>query len=147
MSERPLRPVRADFTQFVPIGARWADNDIYGHVNNAVYYAYFDTAVNSLLMDAGALDLDTSEIVGLVVANACDYFASIRFPDAIEVGVRVEHIGRSSVRYLLGVFRKGDNSAAARGSFTHVYVERATQTPVAIPAITRAFLESLRTGA
>ena len=147
MADRPARPTRADFARFVPIGTRWEDNDIYGHVNNVVYYSYFDTAVNGLLIEAGALDLDRGEIVGLVVSNACDFFASVRFPDRLELGVRVEHVGRSSVRYLIGVFREGEDLAAARGSFTHVYFERATQTPVAIPESTRAFLESLRAGA
>ena len=147
MADRPVRPARADFTRFVPVGTRWEDNDIYGHVNNVVYYSYFDTAVNGLLIEAGALDLDHGAIVGLVVSNACDYFASVRFPDRLELGVRVEHVGRSSVRYLIGVFRAGEDLAAARGSFTHVYVERATHAPVAIPAATRAFLDSLRAGA
>ena len=144
MASRPERPTRADFQRFVSIGTRWEDNDVYGHVNNVVYYSFFDTAVNGLLIEAGALDLGSSGIVGLVVSNACDYFASVAFPDILDIGVRVEHIGRSSVRYLLGVFRAGENDAAARGQFTHVYVERATQTPMAIPATARAFMETLR---
>lgn len=144
MSERPIRPTRDEFVRFVPVGTRWADNDVYGHVNNVVYYSFFDTAVNGLLIEAGVLDLDRSDVVGLVVANACDYFASVRFPDALEIGARVETIGRSSVKYILGVFRAGENAAAARGAFTHVYVERATQKPVPIPDKTRAFLETLR---
>ncbi len=144
MNARPERPTRADFPRFVSIGTRWEDNDVYGHVNNVVYYSFFDTAVNGLLIESGALDLKSSGIVGLVVSNACDYFASVAFPDVVEVGVRVDHIGRSSVRYILGVFRAGDNEAAARGEFTHVYVERATQKPVAIPEKAHAFMETLR---
>ncbi len=145
MSERPRRPLRADFARFVPVSTRWMDNDVYGHVNNVVYYSFFDTAVNALLVAAGALDVKASDVVGLVASNRCDFFASVAFPDSIEVGVRVAHIGRSSARYELGVFRAGEAMAAARGEFTHVYVERATQRPVDIPAATRRFLEGLQT--
>ena len=120
------------------------DNDVYGHVNNVTYYSFFDTAVNGLLIEAGALDIAASDIVGLVVATRCDFFASVKFPDAIEVGVRVVEIGRSSVRYALAVFRAGAQEAAAQGEFTHVYVARATQRPVEIPAPTRAFLETMK---
>jgi acyl-CoA thioester hydrolase len=140
---RPERPTRAEFPRFVAVGTRWEDNDVYGHVNNVVYYSFFDTAVNGLLVEAGVLDLRSSEVVGLVVSNSCDYFASVAFPDSLDVGVRVDHIGRSSVRYIIGVFRAGENDAAARGEFTHVYVDRATQKPVAIPGKARAFMETL----
>jgi acyl-CoA thioester hydrolase len=95
---RPERPTRAEFPRFVAVGTRWEDNDVYGHVNNVVYYSFFDTAVNGLLVEAGVLDLRSSEVVGLVVSNSCDYFASVAFPDSLDVGVRVDHIGRSSVR-------------------------------------------------
>ena len=143
MGERPQRSRRADYACFVGLDTRWADNDVYGHVNNAAYYAFFDTAVNRILVEAGALDITRSETVGLVVANACDYFASLAFPDRIEVGLRVAAIGRSSVQYRLGVFREGESEAAAQGAFTHVYVDRATQKPVEIPAAFRRVLETM----
>lgn len=144
MTERPRRTTRADYVRFVAIDTRWADNDAYGHVNNVVYYSFFDTAVNGILVADGGLDIATSETIGLVVSNACDYFASLTFPDKVEVGVRVVEIGRSSVRYALGVFRAGAMDAAAQGAFTHVYVQRATQKPVAIPGEVRRVLEGLR---
>lgn len=144
MADRPQRARRADYARFVPVSTRWMDNDVYGHVNNVTYYSFFDTAVNGLLIEAGALDIAASDIVGLVVATRCDFFASVKFPDAIEVGVRVLEIGRSSVRYALAVFRAGAQEAAAQGEFTHVYVARATQRPVEIPAPTRAFLETMK---
>ena len=146
MSEqaRPARLNRAAFRRFTPIQTRWHDNDVYGHVNNVVYYAWFDTAVNGLLIDAGLLDPATSETVGLVVETRCAYFASLKFPQAVEIGLRVAHLGKSSARYSLGVFAQGADAAAAQGEFTHVYVARATQRPVAIPAAIRALLEGLR---
>ncbi len=141
---RPLqRSTRGAYARFCPVTTRWGDNDVYGHVNNAVYYFYFDTAVNALLVEAGALDPANSGVVGLVASNSCDFFASVAFPDAVEVGVRVAHIGRSSVRYALGVFRAGVEEAAAQGEFTHVYVSRATRKPVEIPEHVRAVLERL----
>ena len=140
---RPLRLNRADFRRFMPIQTRWHDNDVYGHVNNVVYYAWFDTAVNGLLIEAGLLDPATSETVGLVVETRCVYFASLKFPQVVEIGLRVAHLGKSSVRYSLGVFAPGADEVAAQGEFTHVYVARATQKPVAIPAAIRAFLERL----
>ena len=146
MSEqaRPARLNRAAFRRFTPIQTRWHDNDVYGHVNNVVYYAWFDTAVNGLLIDAGLLDPATSETVGLVVETRCAYFASLKFPQVVEIGLRVAQLGISSARYSLGVFAQGVDEAAAQGEFTHVYVARATQGPVAIPAAIRAFLEGLR---
>ena len=143
MSERAKPVDRAAFRAFVPVTTRWHDNDVYGHVNNVVYYAFFDTAVNRLLVDAGVLDPATSPVVGLVVETRCTYFASIAFPDSIEIGVRVSHLGRSSVRYALGVFRAGEPQTCALGEFTHVYFDRATQKPVAIPDATRAVLAEL----
>ena len=118
--ERPQRPMRGDFACFVPITTRWMDNDVYGHVNHVVYYSFFDTAVNRLLVEAGVLDIAGSEAVGLVVQTSCTFFESIAFPGAIEVGVRVERIGRTSVTYALAVFAAGQEGAAALGAFTHV---------------------------
>lgn len=140
---RPQKRRRNRFPALVPITTRWHDNDVYGHVNNVVYYAFFDTAVNRLLMDAGVLDPATSQTVGLVVETRCTYFASIAFPEAVEVGVRVAHLGRTSVTYELGIFAGGGDETRALGAFTHVYVDRATQKPVPIPDAVRAVLAGL----
>lgn len=142
--ERPARLTRADFRVFAPMQTRWHDNDIYGHINNVVYYTWFDTAVNSMLIHAGLLDPAQGETIGLVAATRCVYFASLKFPQAVEIGIRALHIGGSSVRYSLGAFAAGADAAAAQGEFTHVYVARATQRPVAVPAAARAFLQTLR---
>ena len=141
---RPL-PLRRDaFARFVPIATRWADNDVYGHLNNVVYYSLFDTAVNALLVEAGLLDPAASPVVGLVVDSNCSFFSSLAFPDPIEIGVTVEEIGRSSVRYLLAAFKAGGEKAAAQGRYTHVYVDRATQKPTPIPDRHRRLMESLK---
>ena len=140
---RAEAPGRAAFARFVPIATRWSDNDVYGHLNNIVYYALFDTAVNGLLIEAGLLDPATSPVIGVVVESHCRYFASLSYPEPAEVGVGIEHLGRSSVRYRLGVFGAGAATAAAAGGYTHVYVERATNTPVAIPHPHRALMETL----
>ena len=143
MSERKHQLTRADFTTYVPLTTRWSDNDVYGHVNNAVYFQYFDTAVNKLLVEGGALDVKQSDIIGLVVENRCTFFASVAFPNAIQIGVAVEKIGRSSVRYRLGLFRADDQTAAAQGEFTHVYVDRASRRPAAVPSAVRHLLQPL----
>ncbi|HLH48197.1 MAG TPA: thioesterase family protein [Roseiarcus sp.] len=138
-------PLRRDaFARFVPIATRWSDNDVYGHINNVAYYSFFDTAVNALLIEAGLLDPAASPVVGLVVDSNCAFFSSLAFPDPIEVGVTVEEIGRSSVRYLLAVFKAGAEKAAAQGRYTHVYVERASQKPTPIPEGHRRLMESLK---
>ena len=140
---RPARTTRADYRRFVPMQTRWRDNDIYGHVNNAVYYAWFDTAVNGLLIEAGLLD-PAGPTVGLVVETRCVYHASLAFPQAVDIGLRVEKLGTSSVRYGVAAFAAGADAAAAQGFFTHVYVDRSSQRPVPIPPATRAFLVGLR---
>src|SRR5260370_40719276 len=137
-------PARADFARFIAIATRWSDNDAYGHLNNVVYYALFDSAVNAILIEAGLLDPATSTIVGLVAESNCRFYASLTYPDMADVGVAVEHLGRSSVRYHLGVFRAGAPSAAAAGRYTHVYVDRATNRPVPIPDGHRALMEKLQ---
>lgn len=142
--ERAMRLTRRDFTTFVPMQTRWHDNDLYGHVNNVVYYTWFDTAVNGLLIEAGLLDPVHGSSIGLVIETRCTYYASLKFPDRVEIGVRVQHIGKSSVRYSLGAFAEGADAVAAQGAFTHVYVERASQKPVAIPADVLRFLDALR---
>jgi acyl-CoA thioester hydrolase len=122
---------------------RWMDNDAYGHVNNVVYYAWFDTAVNRFLIEAGVLDIATSPVVGLVVETGCRYRASVSYPDDVTIGLRVEKLGTSSVRYELAVFRAGENRAAAEAYFVHVYVDRATQRPVPIPDDARAAMRAI----
>jgi acyl-CoA thioester hydrolase len=134
---------RADYRHFEEITTRWHDNDIYGHVNNVVYYAWFDSAVNGFLVRRGLLSLSESSIVGIVAENSCRYHTSISFPEKISVGIRVAHLGTSAVRYELGIFRDGDESAAAEGHFVHVYVARATMRPVAMPDAVRAALSDL----
>lgn len=143
---RPTPLGRGAFARFVPVSTRWSDNDPYGHINNAAYYFFFDAAVNAILIEAGLLDPATSDVIGLVVENNCVYFSSLAFPDAIEVGVAVEELGRTSVRYIVAAFKAGAPLAAAQGRYTHVYVERATQRPAPIPAGHRRLMESLRAG-
>jgi acyl-CoA thioester hydrolase len=135
---------RAAFRLFRPAPTRWADNDAYGHLNNVVYYGLFDTTVNAHLIENDLLNVAASPVVGLVVETGCTYFESAAYPEALETGLAVAHLGRSSVRYRLGVFRPGGEMALAQGHFVHVYVERATQTPVPIPERVRAALEALR---
>ncbi|HEY8564137.1 MAG TPA: thioesterase family protein [Beijerinckiaceae bacterium] len=138
---RPARLDRSAFALFRPVPTRWMDNDVYGHVNNVVYYSYFDTAVNAALLEAGLLDVAASPVIGLVVETGCTYFESVSFPETVEAGLAVEQLGRSSVRYRLGIFKAGAPRAAAQGHFVHVYVERTSQRPTDIPPNVRAALE------
>jgi acyl-CoA thioester hydrolase len=142
--DRQGPPERAAFARFVSVTTRWSDNDAYGHLNNVVYYALFDSAVNAILIEAGLLDPARSPIIGLVVESNCRFYASLAYPEPAEVGVAVERLGRSSVRYHLAAFRGGAESAAAAGRYTHVYVERATSRPVPIPEGHRRLMEGLR---
>ncbi|MCB5174343.1 acyl-CoA thioesterase [Microvirga lenta] len=143
MPEKPKRLTRAAFRLYRLVATRWMDNDAYGHVNNVHYYSYFDTAVNGWLLEQGLLDFRNSPVIGLVVETGCTYFESVAFPDALEAGISVAHLGRSSVRYEIGIFRQGEEQAAAQGHFVHVYVDRATQRPVEMPAEVRAALGAL----
>lgn len=143
-STRPQAKPRDHYRVFRSIGTRWMDNDIYGHVNNVVYYSWFDTAVNALLIERGALDIHQGSTIGFVVETQCNYFAPLAFPQTIEAGVRVAHVGSSSVRYEVGLFAKEAPTAAAQGHFVHVYVDRATQRPVALPPALLAVLDTLR---
>ncbi len=142
--DRPGPPLRAAFARFMAMATRWSDNDAYGHLNNVVYYALFNSAVNAVLVDAGLLDPASSPVVGLVVESNCRFYASLTYPEPAEVGVAVERLGRSSVRYRLAVFKAGAQEAAAAGGYTHVYVERATNRPVPIPEAHRRLMESLK---
>jgi acyl-CoA thioester hydrolase len=143
-SPRPQARPRDAYRTFRAISTRWMDNDVYGHVNNVVYYSFFDTAVNGYLIDAGALQIETSPVIGLVVETHCNYFAPLAFPQAVEAGLRVAHIGRSSVRYEVGLFGAGDPLTAAAGHFVHVYVDRQSRRPAALPAALLAALEPLK---
>jgi acyl-CoA thioester hydrolase len=126
------------------IATRWADNDAYGHVNNAVHYSWFDTAVNAWLIEADLLDIAAGDPIGLVVETGCRYAASLTYPEAVEIGLGVEHLGGSSVRYRIGVFAKGSKTPAAEGHFVHVYVDRETRRPTPLPAEWREKLETIR---
>jgi acyl-CoA thioester hydrolase len=142
-SHRPQPLPRSHFRQFVALQTRWADNDIYGHVNNVAYYAWFDTAVNQWLIAHGALDIHGGACIGLAVHTECDYFESLSFPQAIEIGLRVARRGSSSVHYELGVFAKGASNAAAVGRFVHVYVDRQTRKPIVLPDLLSTALDLL----
>ena len=135
---------RAAYEAWREIATRWADNDSYGHVNNTVHYAWFDTAVNGWLIEAGLLDIAHGDPIGLVVETGCRYARSLAYPEPVEIGLGVERLGRSSVTYRLGVFAKGADSAAAEGHFTHVYVGRDDRRPAALPPEWRAKLEAIR---
>src|SRR3954447_5932751 len=134
---------RAQFRWFNAITTRWMDNDAYGHVNNVVYYSWVDTAVNRWLLDHGLLDLAGSTVVGIVAETACRYISQVTYPDAVAVGIRIAKLGRSSVRYEVGIFREDEDAASAEGHFVHVYVHRATMRPVPIPDSVRAEMEKI----
>ncbi|WP_229258655.1 acyl-CoA thioesterase [Duganella rivi] len=132
---------RDQFRHFLTIPTRWMDNDIYGHVNNVVYYSYFDTAVNQFLIEAGVLDIHKDEVVGFVVDSGCAYFSPIAFPDVVHAGIRVAKLGNSSVRYEIALYRNQDALPAAAGHFVHVYVERSSNRAVPIQAAVRKVLQ------
>ena len=137
---RTTPETRAGYRHFQRIPTRWMDNDVYGHVNNVVYYSYFDTVVNQYLIEQGVLDIERSQIIGLVVETRCQYFAPLTFPDVVSAGLRVARLGNSSVRYEIGLFRNEEETACAQGHFIHVYVERASRRPAALPQAMRAAL-------
>jgi acyl-CoA thioester hydrolase len=143
LSDRPTAHTRAQYRHFLPIQTRWSDNDAYGHVNNVVYYSWFDTVVNEYLIAAGALDIQASTVVGLVVQTQCSYFSELAFPQRVDAGLRVAHAGRSSVRYELALFGALADTASAQGHFVHVYIDRASRRPVPLPAPLRAAVERL----
>jgi len=146
MSEtsKPQPEPRGAYRAFRTIGTRWMDNDAYGHVNNVVYYSWFDTVVNAHLIENGALDIHHGETIGLVIETQCNYFASVQFPQTVEAGIRVAHIGKSSVRYEVGIFVQGEPLTAAKGHFIHVYVDKASRRPAALPAKLKSVLEALQ---
>ncbi len=134
---------RDSYGSWDEIRTRWLDNDIYGHVNNAAYYAWFDTVVNNWLIASGLLVLDVRPLIGLVVQSSCRYVSSLSYPDTVEIGLATERVGHSSVTYRLGAFRRGEDAASAEGFFTHVYVDGTTRRPVALPENWRAVLATL----
>ena len=142
-SLRPEPQLRSSYSAFRSITTRWADNDVYGHVNNVVYYSWFDTAVNAHLIEHGVLDIHGGETIGLVIETQCNYFAPLAFPQRVDAGIRVARLGGSSVRYEVGLFAQGDERSAAAGHFVHVYVDRATRRPVAVPQALRRVLQAL----
>ncbi|HSV52825.1 MAG TPA: thioesterase family protein [Burkholderiaceae bacterium] len=141
---KPQPEPRHAYKAFRPITTRWMDNDAYGHVNNVVYYSWFDTAVNAHLIEQGVLDIHRGETIGLVIETQCNYFASLAFPQLVEAGIRVAKIGTSSVRYEVGLFAKGEPLTAAKGHFVHVYVDKASRRPAALPAPLKTVLEQLK---
>ncbi len=133
-------PVRDDYRYFVGITTRWQDNDVYGHINNVVYYSYFDTAANHLLIHEGGLDVASAQVIGVVAESGCRYFAGTSYPQSLEVGVRIEHLGNRSVRYGIAVFCQGEQEARAAGYFVHVFVGRSSMQSMAIPEQIRTAL-------
>jgi acyl-CoA thioester hydrolase len=144
MSDKKLSPpTRADFVVFEDVQSRWSDNDAYGHINNAVYYSFFDTAVNRYLIENNVLDILKSEIIGLVIETQCKYFSPIIYPDLIRVGMKVTHLGNSSVKFEVAIFKNDDDIASAVGHFVHVYVDRKSNKSTPIPQNVRTLLEGI----
>ncbi|MCU1279732.1 MAG: thioesterase [bacterium] len=135
---------KSDYPHRLAIATRWMDNDLYGHVNNVVYYSYFDTVINRWLIDEGGLDIHDGAVIGLCVESRCAYLRAVAFPDALEAGLRVAHLGRSSVRYEIAIFTATDDAATAQGEFVHVFVDRATRRPVDLPPPLRQALARLQ---
>ena len=140
---RAQAPKRTDFTHFLKIPTRWMDVDVYGHVNNVVYYSYFDTAVTGHLVTVGGLQSTQSPVIGVVVETKCEFRKEINFPSVVDAGIRVFRLGTSSASYNVGLFVEGDDEPAAFGHFVHVYINRETRRPVEIPAKIRNALEDL----
>lgn len=138
----PFRP-RGVYRNYRSIATRWMDNDVYGHVNNTVYYSWFDTAVNAYLVDAGVLDMMAGASIALVVETGCRYARPIAFPETVEAGIRATHVGSSSVRYEVGLFLAGSNEAAAEGFFVHVHVDRSTRRPMPFTSEWRTALTAI----
>jgi acyl-CoA thioester hydrolase len=134
---------RNEYRHFLSIPTRWKDNDIYGHVNNIEYYSFFDTAINGYLISYGGLNIHSSQLIGVCAESHCRFISELSFPEIVEAGLRVEHLGSSSVRYGIGLFRKGEAQAAAVGWFVHVFVDRSTRRPSPITSSLRAVLDHL----
>ena len=134
---------RQNYPHLLPIPTRWKDNDVYGHVNNVEYFSYFDTVINTYLIRAGGLDIHRGEVIGLCAESHCKFLSELAFPETVEAGLRVEHLGRSSVRYGIGLFREGIETPAALGWFVHVFVDRQTRRSQPLPERIRSALEPL----
>jgi acyl-CoA thioester hydrolase len=138
VKDEPKKGVaREKYRRFFQITTRWADNDAYGHINNVTYYSFFDTVVNQFLIESDLLSIDESGVIGLVVQSSCAYFAPLRYPEQIEGAMAVSHVGRSSVRYEIGIFGRDQSRSAASGYLVHVYVDRVSRLPLQIPAALR----------
>ncbi len=135
---------RADYKHFRLIPTRWMDNDFYGHINNVVYYAYFDTLLNRYLIDEGGFDITNDTAIGVAVETMCRFHRPFAYPETVDAGLRIGKLGTSSVRYEIGLFGEGEADARAEGHFVHVFVDRTTQRPVPIPAKIRVALERIR---
>lgn len=144
MGSRPTPNSLSDYPHHLTLPTRWSDNDVYGHVNNSVYYFYFDTVVNRWLIENGLLEIGKSEVIGLVVGTSCDYFSAISFPDNVVAGLRVAKLGSSSVTYEIGLFRNAETTASAQGTFVHVYVDEKNRRPVKISDMMREKLEGIK---
>ncbi|MDX1694456.1 MAG: thioesterase family protein [Ketobacteraceae bacterium] len=142
---KPTPPAASDYRYFLPITTRWKDNDIYGHVNNVTYYAYFDTVANQYLIEAGGLDIHKDTVVGFVVNSGCNYYAPVAFPDRLRAGLRVNRLGNSSVEYGIAIFKGEGDTAVADGHFVHVFVDKASNKAVAIPDAIKAALQKIAT--
>lgn len=140
-----IQPLRSEYKVFYPITTRWMDNDLYGHVNNVVYYSYFDSVINRYLIDKGGLDIHSAPVVGYVVNSGCNYISPVGYPDHLEAGLRVDKIGNTSVQYGIAVFKEGSLVAAAYGHVVHVFVNRSLNKPDAIPLKMRNELEKILT--
>lgn len=134
---------RADYRHFLPISTRWKDNDVYGHVNNVEYYSYFDTVINSYLIAQGGLDIHRGTTIGVCAESHCKFLGEFAFPETLEAGLRVEHLGNSSVRYGIGLFRADSLTPSAIGWFVHVFVDRETRRATTIPIGLRSALHRL----
>ncbi|VVM97724.1 acyl-CoA thioesterase [Pseudomonas fluorescens] len=143
MSNKVERPSRDEFRRFNRMPTRWGDHDSYGHVNNVVYYSYCESAITAFLVEQGTLDIASSPVIGLIVNSSCTYFAPICFPDQVTVGMRISHLGNSSARYELALFRNDEHEAAAAAHIVYVYVDRASNTSVPIPQTVRTALASI----
>ncbi len=138
---------REGYGHFLAVGTRWMDNDCYGHVNNVVYYSYFDTVINEYLIGVGGMDIHAGKVMGVCAESHCKYLGAVAFPDRLEAGLRVEHLGRTSVRYGIGLFKEGAVMASAEGWFVHVFVDRESRRPAQMPEKLRMALEALRVAA
>ena len=141
MTSEPETPSPADYPHRRAIPTRWKDNDVYGHVNNVEYYSYFDTVINAYLIREGGLDIHRGPVIGLCAESHCTFRRALEFPELVEAGLRVAHLGTSSVRYEIGIFRNDEETAAAQGHFVHVYVDRENRRPTTLPPVMREALE------